>query len=407
MDFVFYVTYKRLIREISSLCDVFLVSQMSQAPDYVTKSLLLPPQLKKSYFSINVFGFLWFARHFKYTIIASHEARLFRYIRALIDRMFDGYVERHVTKFFIDNDIKLIHAFPFYPELSPVTEARNLRVPLVTEFWEDPITMWYSNYRSMGISVDVADKEKVRISRWLETATSASDHVIVQSNVLKHLLIKQGIAKDKISVIPNCVPPFIPRDPKKIRSLHNISHKRIIFYMGSMANWHDLETLLMSMKMLNEEVVLIIAGGKKKTLLKFKHYLRELGKRVIYAGVIPEQLVDHYVSAADVCLVPYNLSYPSGFCPGAVVRYMVAGKPIVATDLPEIRDLFKGVKAGILVKPNDPKAIADAITILLDNDDEREKMSNMARQIGESNYLLQHRASRIVNVFTKLLVCSE
>jgi len=110
-----------------------------------------------------------------------------------------------------------------------------------------------------------------------------------------------------------------------------------------------------------------------------------------------------YLSAADICVAPYNFHRPSGFFPAKVIRYMLAGKAVVATDLPEIREMFKGKPAGVLVPQRDPKALAESLDYLAENDEERLKMGTIAKEIAENNYLTKHHTDQLVKVFKEIL----
>jgi glycosyltransferase involved in cell wall biosynthesis len=81
---------------------------------------------------------------------------------------------------------------------------------------------------------------------------------------------------------------------------------------------------------------------------------------------------------------------------------MLAGKAVVATDLPEIREMFKGRPAGILVPQKDPKALAEALDYLAENDDERSRLGMIAKEIAEHNYLTKHHTDQLLKVFEEI-----
>jgi glycosyltransferase involved in cell wall biosynthesis len=65
--------------------------------------------------------------------------------------------------------------------------------------------------------------------------------------------------------------------------------------------------------------------------------------------------------------------------PTAILEAMVAGKPVVATDVGAVRELVDDGVTGILVPPADPVALADAIRRLVGNEEERRRMGEAGR----------------------------
>jgi glycosyltransferase involved in cell wall biosynthesis len=75
----------------------------------------------------------------------------------------------------------------------------------------------------------------------------------------------------------------------------------------------------------------------------------------------------------------------------------------VATDLPEIREMFKGLKAGLLVPQKDSNELALAIDFLLENNEKGLKMGSTAQEIALNNYLWKHHTSALVSIFDSLI----
>ena len=210
-------------------------------------------------------------------------------------------------------------------------------------------------------------------------------------------------------MVPVCVNPSPGSTPNMI-SKKQIIHKKhglkindkIVFHIGSASPWHDLNTLVKSTLYIKSKIILIIAGGGQDLQYHFQNTPK--GKvKIIFTGKLQPKELDKYLSAADICVAPYSLHGDSGFFPANVVRYMLAGKAVVATDLPEIREMFKGVQAGILVKQGDAKALAEAIEYLAENDNERFKMGKMGKEIAENNYLTRHHTDQLVRIFKEIL----
>jgi glycosyltransferase involved in cell wall biosynthesis len=103
---------------------------------------------------------------------------------------------------------------------------------------------------------------------------------------------------------------------------------------------------------------------------------------------LSEQYGDHVAMLGNRSDVPDLLAsfdvfaYPSrfeGLCL-AVIEAQAAGVPVVATPVGGIRDTVQDGETGLLVPPDDPQALADAIVRLLDDREEAARMAARARE---------------------------
>ena len=115
-----------------------------------------------------------------------------------------------------------------------------------------------------------------------------------------------------------------------------------------------------------------------------------LQDRVTFLGVIPRrQLVERYRQAAIFCLP----SRQEGF--GIVfLEAMACGKPIVAARAAAVPETVADGESGFLVDPDDPKALARALTALLRDPDLRREMGEGGRRRVE-----RYRADRVAGLF--------
>jgi glycosyltransferase involved in cell wall biosynthesis len=85
----------------------------------------------------------------------------------------------------------------------------------------------------------------------------------------------------------------------------------------------------------------------------------------VFLGVLDSAEMPAFFTSADV-LVVASVSGVEAF--GMVqVEAMLTGTPVVATNLPGVRDSVKRTGMGLLVPPRDPGAIADAVRSVIDN----------------------------------------
>ncbi|HEX5840816.1 MAG TPA: glycosyltransferase family 4 protein [Anaerolineales bacterium] len=145
-------------------------------------------------------------------------------------------------------------------------------------------------------------------------------------------------------------------------------------------------------------------GGRPEDIAAWK--ARHRSDKVIFTGFIPNQELPQYQAAADILLMPYSRSImgSSGSADSAAVaspmkmfEYMAAGRAIVSSDLPVIREVLNEANA-VFCRPEDHGEWRLVIEALLDDDARRTALGNQAR-LDVQGYTWTARAQRIMNGF--------
>jgi glycosyltransferase involved in cell wall biosynthesis len=82
---------------------------------------------------------------------------------------------------------------------------------------------------------------------------------------------------------------------------------------------------------------------------------------------------------------------------------MQAKRPIVATDVGGIPVVLENGRHGMIVKPRDPKALAEAILFLRSNPEKTRNMAQTARNIALSDYSSTRMAREYCKVYEQVL----
>jgi glycosyltransferase involved in cell wall biosynthesis len=88
--------------------------------------------------------------------------------------------------------------------------------------------------------------------------------------------------------------------------------------------------------------------------------------------------------------------------PMVVLEAMALGLPVVATRAPGVTDVVDDGRTGILVPPRDPKALADAIVRVVEDDDLRKRMVEAAREAIASAHNTAAWTARIEQIYEEL-----
>ncbi|HEX6331688.1 MAG TPA: glycosyltransferase family 4 protein [Actinomycetota bacterium] len=114
-----------------------------------------------------------------------------------------------------------------------------------------------------------------------------------------------------------------------------------------------------------DDVSLVVAGqGRERDAVGL---LSERDRRrVVLLGSVPNEDLPAYHAGADVFVSPALDQESFGI---VLVEAMAAGVPVVATDIPGYREVVRNEVDGILVRRNDPDALAAALRRVLEDPD--------------------------------------
>lgn len=208
----------------------------------------------------------------------------------------------------------------------------------------------------------------------------SADKVTVTTDLLKRAY---NIPDGKCEVIPNGVDTNLFRnygDTKEELGLDGF----IIGYVGVLREWVDLEPIFQALRDLNKEIKMVVVGKEGQ----FKENV-ELAKncgvydRVTFTGMVPYSQVPKYISAMDICLIPFKVNAISANAlPLKLFEYMACEKPVLSTELPGVKTIA-GDKVMYVANHGEYK---EKIMELYENDKLRREMGKTGREFVVENY---------------------
>lgn len=224
-----------------------------------------------------------------------------------------------------------------------------------------------------------------------------ASYVVVITKGLRDFYVERGLADQKIIVAHDAVDlADFENTESQVEARARLgfpSDKKIALYIGRLDGWKGTGTLCEAASFLPPQVLLAIIGGEPREVSAF----RKKYPHVHFVGYRPYREIADNQAAADVLVLPntgrdsISVRFTS---PLKLFTYMASGKPIVASDLPSIREVLDDGSA-YFVAPDDPRALARGISVALEDRASQAK-SVRAREIVTS-YTWDARAERILD----------
>ena len=270
--------------------------------------------------------------------------------------------------------LDIIHTHhPILLGQTAASKAADLNVPLVftfhTQYWE------YTHYVPFPQEA-IQEFLKNAIHTWLRVFMQKCQHIVIPSESIKEILIRDYGLEDRFTVIPTGtnLKPFLRADGKTLRQSKGWQDDKVLISIGRLAAEKNWETLLRAAAQVYAQhptmrLVLIGDGPDKRTL---ELLAAELGiaERVTFTGQVPFDEIPAYLKAADMFGFA-SVTETQGL---VTIEAMAAGLPVVAVDGSGSHDIVDNGKDGFLVD-NDPNALASAINKMLSNPKQMKQFS--------------------------------
>lgn len=272
----------------------------------------------------------------------------------------------------------LMHAFDSRPAvILPALILRRRGVPLVLD-WAD----WWGRggtitERSTGALVRLLGPVETFFE---EAFRSRADGTTVISTALRARAIALGVRPDSIALIPqgSDVDGIKPRAKDVCRrDLGLAAATPLVGYLGVLTR-SDARLLFdafASLRKRRPDCQLVLVGNHRAQL--------PFTTGILETGFVRQEHLVQYLGACDIMLLPLKDTVASrGRWPSKINDYLAAGRPVVATAVGDIRELFERHQIGHAVA-DEPEAFANAVDGLLEDAELRTVMGRNARGVAE------------------------
>jgi len=282
-------------------------------------------------------------------------------------------------------DVVVVSSPTFFSIFSAWVLAKRKRARLVVEVRD----LWPAIFVELGV---LTDRRVIWVLERLELwAYRTADAVVVVSEGFRHDLVRRGVPGDKVHVIRNGVDldRFDPAtDAAPGRAVLGVPDGAVLaLYLGAHGISHGLESVVEAGAGLQAEGVHLAFVGEGSAKKQAMARAADLGtSNVSFHAGVPRGQVPMLIAAADICLVPLrDVPLFASFIPSKIFEYLGAGKAVIGSVAGESAEILRQAGA-VVVSPEDPAQLADAILLLTRDPDRRRQMGKQGRRFVEDEF---------------------
>ncbi|MBC7877065.1 MAG: glycosyltransferase family 4 protein [Anaerolineales bacterium] len=259
-------------------------------------------------------------------------------------------------------------------------------------------------YHYPGLDSDLLSKIKEQ-----EIATlHLSDAIICPSRVTRDYIASLGLNRKLVTVIPNGVSASdFSASPLPARE----GRVPVLLYIGTLADWQGLDIVVKALPKILEQknVQLHIVGrGRSRQRKMLAKQIRKLGVEgsVFVQPAVPHHEIPALIAESDICVAPLGLNdrnVTQGACPIKVLEYMAAGRPLLASNMPIVRELVREDVDALLFSPNDPDDLARQTLTLLNDLELSKRLAQSASERALTKFTWHESQKKLGKVYEKLL----
>jgi glycosyltransferase involved in cell wall biosynthesis len=255
----------------------------------------------------------------------------------------------------------------------------------------------------LGPAAPAPSSRKIaRLDRREALVWARADAYVTITRTLADDLAERYGSRERVFVVPDGATPAALDSHS-----HEPSARLCAAYSGHLYPWKGVDVFLQALAETSEVDGLIIGGHPGETDLARVNALAlslNLGTRLRVTGLVRPPDVAAALSAADIFVLPNTATAISEryTSPLKLFEYLAAGRAIIASDLPALREVLTHDVTAWLVPPGDAAALAGALGTLARDSARRQRFGEAARALS-AEYTWDRRAERLEEAFAAAL----
>lgn len=267
-----------------------------------------------------------------------------------------------------ENKVNVLHTTTDFKNAFVVASAaQELGIPWVYEVRGEPHNTWLSSIPDgKRKEAEASFYYRRAVAQELRSVASASA-VIVLSEVSRQQWIKRGINPEKLHVVPNSIDSELLDQELQVKPItrgRSLGNGPVIGTVTSVVPYEGLELLLQAVKKMKGVTGLIVGDGAYLPDLRDRAERMGISDRIVFAGYQPQDEIVEWYQSIDVFVIP-RIDAPvcRNVTPIKGLMAQALGLPVVASDLPALREVTGGI--GFYFKPGDADSFVRGINAAL------------------------------------------
>lgn len=233
----------------------------------------------------------------------------------------------------------------------------------------------------------------------------AADVVVTVSREDRRRMIEiERVDPTKVTFVPSGVVAPLPTGRRDVRSELGIGAETpLVGAVCGLRPQKALDVLMRAAAVARRQVpdvrFAVVGEGSERSRLERLAAELSLGESFALLGEWPADEVPDFVASVDVGVSSSDFEGT----PLAVMEYMAAGKPVVATAVGGLGDLIDDGEHGVLVPPRDPEALAGRIVELLNDPGHAQALGERARERQRREFDFDVTVRRLEDLYVSLV----
>lgn len=310
-----------------------------------------------------------------------------------------AFTDALLEKLFLQNNLQICHFRDIWSGLAILS---NPKKNYKTIFEVNGLPSIELPYRYPNLSQKTLEKIIILEDFCLNNC----DKIIVPSAEISKKIISRNISKEKITVIPNGA------NLQKLRPRPTDAPEKYIIYFGALQSWQGIDTLLQSFALISpvfEGLKLVICSANKPRQVKNYHKLADklhLSEKIIWKYQLPKRILAGWVSNALFSVAPLkecSRNLEQGCSPLKILESMALATPVIASDIPAVKEIITNEQVGALVRADRPAILARMMQKWLENDIQTQEIGKNARIFIRQNFSWKVQTAILTKVYEDLM----
>lgn len=302
----------------------------------------------------------------------------------------------------------LLHVIDLNP-LRTILLAKEGDIPVVADLRELYPESLKAHKRSMKIHQRFL-RPIWRYKRLEREVIKKVDGLIVESSTAKaHYIEKFDFDPERVVVSRN-----VP-DLQELETLTaqkkpiEYSEDFIITYVGNFTSQRDLRTLLHAISNINEDELsirlLMVGDGADRERLESLADELGISEIVEFTGWVSLKRMFDYLAVSDIGISLCEKGNKDSECaiPNKIFQYMYMRVPVIAGNLNAMKEVIDKTDAGIVIPPENPEQLAQAIRKLYHSRDLVKRLGNNGHEAVVNEYNFAKEGSSLIEIYQKVL----